>query len=127
MSRLPKNVREGRTIEQAREYVAKYNDQLSALNAVPLVRITSYDHGHDTCGNGTAHYVCSITWPERVVGPVFDIVSTGKRREQVGYGGPNESALWALEKLGFKLDIAFRSKSDDYRGTGVYPILNWSN
>lgn len=125
MKRLPKNVRNGRTIQQCRDYVARYCDQLESIKGIaPLVQVSSFNHGRDICGNGTAHYQCTLVWPLRCVGPTFDIVESGYKREQVGYSGRNEAALWALEKLGFVLDTS-KPANYDYQGTAYYPVLNW--
>lgn len=123
--RLPKHVKAGRTIQKAREYVAKYSDGIASVEgATPLIQINTHNHGRDVCGNGTARYTCTLVWPSRVVGPVFYIVESGSRREQVGYSGANEAALWALGLLGFKLDESQRT-SYDYQGSASYPVLNW--
>lgn len=120
----PKNVKAGRTIEQAREYVSRYSDKLPD-GVVPLITISCYNHGRDVNGNGTSHYVCTLVWPSRVIhGPVFDIVKSGYRREQVGYSGMHESAMYALSLLGFELDTS-KAGSYDYQGKGTYPITNW--
>lgn len=115
---LAKNIREGWTIEQAIEFCKDKNYSGSVS-----VDIDTFNHGCDVNGNGTAHYRVSL-----IIGNScpLHIVQSGARREQVGYSGMNESALYALDKLGYKVDKS-KHGSYDYQGCASYPLTNWSN
>ena len=86
--------------------------------------VDSHDYGRDGFGNSTAHYVCSITldYPERF--ELFNVCESGKRREQVGYGDQNKAAIYKLEKLGYKLELFYRSDNSAYKNTCHYKITN---
>lgn len=118
---IPANIKAGYTVQEAAKVVASQ----SVMTAKSFsVRVISYDHGRDVNGNGTAHYICELTCSQREVGVCFTIVESGKRREQVGYSGQNEAALYALSKLGFEVDTS-KGGSHDYLGTAAYPLLNF--
>lgn len=112
---LAANIRAGVKIEQAREWA---KDKPAPFKVI----VTSHSHGRDVCGNGTAHYLCELVSAE---GHTLAIVESGKRREQVGYSGMNEAALYALGKLGYELDTSKHS-SYDYQGAAVYPLINFA-
>lgn len=115
MKNLPKNVKAGIKIETLRERMR------DVKQTGPIaVEIVSYDHGRDVCGNGTAHYQAFLSGFDAVV----LIVESGKRREQVGYSGMHEGALWALRQLGYMLDTSNHT-SYDYQANATYPIENW--
>ena len=42
----------------------------------------------------------------------------------MSYSGQNEAALYALDKLGFKVDTS-KAGGYDYQGAAVYPLLNF--
>ena len=120
MTYIPKNIKAGLKIEKAREILAAY-----PKDAKVLMRIKSFSNSHDMFGNGTAHYECSIVL-EQADGSRFepcDVVQSGFKREQVGYGGTNEAALYACNKLGYDLDLSNKT-SYDYQGTAYYPVTN---
>lgn len=117
MARLPKNIRTGYTVKDASDFVNTRN-----YCAPFSVRVVSFSHGRDVCGNGTAHYRCQIQ--DGSGRGIIDVVESGKRREQVGYSGYNEAALYALEKLGFEVDTS-KHGSYDCHGTVSYPLLNF--
>ena len=120
MSYIPKNIKAGLKIEKAREILAAYPKDVKVLMCVE-----SFSNSHDMYGNGTAHYECSIII-EQTDGSRFypcNVVQSGSKREQVGYGGANEAALIALNKLGYELDLS-KKTSYDYQGSAEYPITN---
>lgn len=114
---VPANIRAGYTVAEAAKIVAN-----SQYKAPFSVTIASYDHGRDVNGNGTAHYSCLLNDSEGL--SLLRIVKSGKRREQVGYRGANEAALYALEKLGYEVDTS-KLTSYDHQGTAVYPLVNF--
>jgi hypothetical protein len=119
---LAANIRAGYTVTEAAALVS----QTSQKDTRYYVSVTSFDHGRDVYGNGTAHYRCTLierqeSGRERVP---CHIVESGKRREQVGYGSGNDAALYALAKLGYKIDES-RLGSNDYRGTAEYPLIDF--
>ena len=120
MAYIPKNIKAGLKIEKAREILKNYPDNVKVLMCVK-----SFANSRDMYGNGTAHYECSIVL-EQTDGSRFypcDVVQSGSKREQVGYGGTNEAALIALNKLGYELDLS-KKTSYDYQGSAEYPITN---
>ena len=120
MTYIPKNIKAGLKIEKAREILKNY-----PKDAKVLMCIKSFSNGHDMYGNGTAHYDCSIVL-EQADGSQFnpcDVVQSGAKREQVGYNGANEAALYACNKLGYDLDTS-KKTSYDYQETAYYPITN---
>lgn len=117
---LAANIRAGYTAQEASE---------RAINSCYMppfnVEIDTYNHGRDGCGNGTAHYVCYLR--DSNDREILRIVESGKRREQVGYSGQNEAALYALEKLGFEIDknsITWE-RQRDWEKSATYPLLNF--
>jgi hypothetical protein len=119
---LAANIRAGYTVTEAAALVSQTRQKDTRY----YVSVTSFDHGRDVNGNGTAHYCCTLieqqeSGAERAP---CRIVESGNRREQVGYGDGNDSALCALTKLGYKIDES-RLRSDDYLGTAVYPLLDF--
>lgn len=116
---IPANIRAGYTVQEAAKML---NGELTN----PRVQVRTYNHGRDVNGNGTAHYsvfiICDVAGLNECTG--FLLVSSGKRREQVGYSGRNDAALYALSKLGFEVDIS-KCGSYDYQGSAVYPLLNF--
>ena len=119
---IAKNIRAGLKINQAREILKNHMTD----DAEIYISVTSFDHGRDVCGNGTAHYTCEL-FVKKSDGSCYypaKIVESGYRREQVGYSGANEAALNALRNLGYDLDLSKRS-SYDYRGTAFYPLINF--
>lgn len=113
---LPKNVKNGISIEAMREKMKG-----AGFTGKVMVQVNTYGHGRDINGNGTAHYQVHLLGFTRSA----LIVESGARREQVGYSGANEAALWALNKLGYQIDTCEVS-SYDYQGTAYYPVLNWA-
>lgn len=125
-----------------RQYVAKnIREGLKAVDAIELIKaadfntskiiitVDSFNHGRDTCGNGTAHYRCEIKLYNsegyyycKGMFPL-QVVASGARREQVGYSGKNESALYALRQLGYELDTT-GLRNYDYEGYAEYQVLN---
>lgn len=116
---IPKNIRQGMKIETLREVLKNYPEGKVS------VHVETFDHGRDVCGNGTAHYTvyAVITYPNGEMNYPANIVSSGAKREQVGYSGRNEAALYALRMLGYDLDLSL-SGSYDYEGSAYYPITN---
>lgn len=117
---IPKNIRAGLKIEKARELLQNYPKDVKVL-----MEVKSFSNSHDMYGNGTAHYECGLVL-EQPDGSRFDVanvVSSGSKREQVGYSGANESALYALNKLGYDLDLSNKT-SYDYQGAAYYPVTN---
>lgn len=114
---IAKNIREG---WKASEMAARHN--LIGKAAPFKVRISTHSHGRDLYGNGTAHYICELV---TACGATFDIVSSGYRSEQVGYGGMNEAALYALHELGYEVDTS-KHGSYDYHGAAEYPLINFT-
>lgn len=115
---IPKNIRAGLKIEKARELLKNYP------KGDLFVSVCSRDHGRDVNGNGTAHYDCCLILKtaDREYIPA-DIVASGFKREQVGYSGANEAAVYALNQLGYELDLS-KKTSYDYQGSVEYPITN---
>lgn len=121
---MQKHIKNGLKIEDLRERLTALGVNLSEASLT--VEIVSYDHGRDMFGNGTAHFYADLEVTEiKKAGSsrVFRIVESGKRREQVGYSGQNEAALYALDKLGYKLDLG-RPSSYDYQGSAIYKVVN---
>lgn len=120
MTYIPKNIRAGLKIEKAKELLKNYPKDVKIL-----MEVKSFSNSHDMYGNGTAHYECSIVLKQSD-GSCFypcDVVQSGSKREQVGYGGVNEAAVYALNKLGYELDLS-KKTSYDYQGSVEYPITN---
>lgn len=121
---LPANIRAGFTINDARLALANTYHEYGA----PFkVCVCTFGHGRDVNGNGTAHYECHIVATHKTSGKeicFLRAVQSGKRREQVGYGAGNGAALYALEKLGYKLDLS-KAGSYDSHGEACYPVLNF--
>jgi hypothetical protein len=119
---LAANIRAGYTASEAAEVVKHINSSFW------YVRVISLNHGRDVNGNGTAHYNCLLVEgsPNSEEGQHVhvSIVQSGKRREQVGYSGQNEAALYALSKLGFEVDTS-RAGNYDYHDSAVYPLINF--
>lgn len=114
---LAKNIRQGLKLKDALESFKALNN--GTLPESFTVEIDTFQHGHDVNGNGTAHYKVTIRasgWQS------LKIVESGARREQVGYSGRNEAALYALDKLGYKLDLS-KSSSYDYQNCVEYPLI----
>lgn len=118
---LAANIREGVKVERALEIVRNSSPMTAKHFAV---RVNSFDHGRDVNGNGTAHYIVELTCNNGEVCPCFNIVESGKRREQVGYGGYNQAAIYALEQLGYKVDLT-GAGSYDYQGSKIYPLISF--
>lgn len=118
---IPANIRTGCTVQEAASVL---REDSKATNY--RVEITTFDHGRDINGNGTAHYKVQLlcTGKDGHDHYLLTIVESGKRREQVGYSGQNEAALYALYKLGFEVDTS-KAGSYDYQGSAVYPLLNF--
>lgn len=121
---IPVNIRAGYTAQEAAKVIVD-NYKVSKITQYQ-VRVISSAHGRDVCGNGTAHYTVNLQAVDKsgTVHNVLDIVESGKRREQVGYSGQNEAALYALSKLGFEVDTS-KGGSYDYHGEATYPLLNF--
>jgi len=122
MTRLPKNIREGKTLDQCKEMLRSYD--LSGLKI--FIDVNSFNHGRDICGNPTAHYTTSLYLEgESCYTTVCTIVASGSRREQIGYdGGHNEAALYALDKLGFEVEKVGHGGSRVYDSPITYKITN---
>ena len=122
---IPANIRAGFNVKDA---LRVYNDVYASEYGAPFqVCIDSFNHGRDVNGNGTAHYSCHIRATHKTNGReilFMRVVESGKRREQVGYSGKNEAALYALDKLGFEVDTSSKG-SYDYQGEAYYPLLNF--
>lgn len=120
---LAANIRAGYTAQQATDWLAV---NYSPKDLTFRVEITTFNHGRDACGNGTAHYRAQLlcTDPDGQEFRALTIVESGARREQVGHSGQNEAALYALHKLGFEVDTS-KAGSYDYQGGAVYPLLNF--
>lgn len=121
---LAANIRAGYTAQQAADWLAaKYSGkELTSFR----VDVDTFDHGRDVNGNGTAHYKVLLLCNDqdgREFCPLT-VVESGARREQVGYSGQNEAALYALSKLGFEVDTC-KAGAYDYHGGAVYPLLNF--
>jgi len=119
---LAANIRKGYTVKNA----ATMAKTLGAVQPF-AIKITSMSHGRDVNGNGTAHYSCHIVATHKTDGRKIHfmrVVESGKRREQVGYSGKNEAALYALDKLGFKVDTSSKGSYDSH-GEAYYPLLNF--
>lgn len=117
MSYIPKNIREGADISYVRERLEDYRQELYEDSAYVYLAVRTFYCGRDVNGNGTAHYrveLC-IYNPYKIY-TVCSVVSSGKRREQYGYGVDNEAALYALDKLGFEVE-RITDKSVDHRNT----------
>lgn len=116
-----KNIRNGYTAQEAARLVVK-----AGLVGPFLVDIRTYDHGRDVNGNGTAHYLCYLIAHTRAGKETIPltIVESGKRRQQVGYSGQNESALYALKQLGYTVDVS-KGGSYDYEGPKEYPLIGF--
>lgn len=123
------NIRNGIKASEAVEILMSGDFNSSTFDAIRSedfsVTVISYDHSRDMYGNGTAHYSVDFNavkdGKERFL---FTIVESGKRREQVGYSGKNEAALYALDKLGYTVDTSKHS-SRDYEGSASYKLLNF--
>lgn len=88
--------------------------------------VDSYSHGRDINGNGTARYTCSLVKVhDDGTREQIKLLAQSKRRQQVGYSGCNEAALWALSKLGYDVDTS-AAGNDDFRGFAEYPLINFS-
>lgn len=118
---LAANIRAGIKVEKALEIV-RNSSPVTATRF--FVRVDTFNHSRDIYGNGTAHYSVELTCNNGEVCPVFTIVKSGKRREQVGYGGYNQAAIYALERLGYKLDLSVTG-SYDYQGVKIYPLIGF--
>ena len=121
MARLPKNIREGKTVDQVIEYLADKDYPQGKFFA----HVASFDHGLDTCGNRIAHYVVTLRLdcPNDQSFEILSIVESGHRREQIGYGGANQAAKYALQMLGFDIDYS-NENSTDRMWVALYPIKN---
>jgi hypothetical protein len=121
---LAANIRAGYTVQEAAKIIT--DNYKIAKVAGYQVCVISGSHGRDVNGNGTAHYIVHLDAIDKAgtVHNVLRIVESGKRREQVGYSGQNEAALYALSKLGFEVDTS-KAGSYDYPGTAFYPLLNF--
>ena len=117
---IPKNIKEGCSIDGVRECLTHYD----LTNKKVWLYVVSYDHSRDMYGNGTAHYSASlIIESENELYGVCSVVSSGKRREQTGYGGYNEAALRALRLLGFEVERV-SGGCGPYDSPEYYRILN---
>jgi len=116
---IPKNIKAGLPYYEALEIF----EREKAAGDEMLIRVDCYDHGRDMYGNGTAHYIAELYIGQ---GGRHDrlakIVESGSRREQVGYSGAHEAAIYALEKLGYKIDES-KIRSYDYQGEAFYPLM----
>ena len=120
---LPKRIREGVTADQLRERVK--TELKGKRNLTFEMQVNSFDHGRDVNGNGTAHFCCTLyAFQKGNIIKSFHIVESGARREQVGYSGQNEAALYALDKLGFKVDLS-KAGSYDYQTCADYPLVGF--
>lgn len=116
------NIRAGFTAKEAAK-IAAIRESLTDFK----IEVNTLDHGRDVYGNGTAHYKCELIGRSAINDRDYyflTVVQSGKRREQVGYSGQNEAALYALEKLGFQVDTS-KGGSYDYQGAAIYPLLNF--
>lgn len=121
MTYIPKNIKAGLKIEKARELLQNYPKNMNIL-----MEVSSFSSSHDMYGNGTAHYECHIILEHKDDKARLDVacvVQSGSKREQVGYSGANEAALYALNKLGYELDLS-KKTSYDYKETVYYPVTN---
>ncbi|UNY40417.1 hypothetical protein KLEP7_gp79 [Pseudaeromonas phage vB_PpeM_ KLEP7] len=121
MTYIPKNIKVGMKIEKARELLQNYPKNMNIL-----MEVSSFSNSHDVYGNGTAHYECHIILGHKDDKARLDVacvVQSGAKREQVGYSGANEAALYALNKLGYEIDTSNKS-SYDYKETVYYPVTN---
>lgn len=82
-----------------------------------LASTCTYNHGRDIYGNVTAHYTALIY----TTNTTLRLSTYGKKRQQVGYGGENSAAVYAIEKLGFNVDLSNKT-SYDYQGVAVYKV-----
>jgi hypothetical protein len=121
---LAANIRAGYTAQRAAAWLT-VNYPPMDLNSF-RVDVTTFNHGRDACGNGTAHYRAQLlcTGPDGQEFRALTIVESGARREQVGYSGQNGAALYALSKLGFEVDTS-KAGSYDYQDNAVYTLLNF--
>lgn len=121
---LAANIRAGYTAQQADDWLT-VNYSPKDLNSF-RVDVDTFNHGRDVNGNGTAHYRVQLLCKDQDGREycALTIVESGARREQVGYSGQNEAALYALSKLGFEVDTS-KAGSYDYQGDAVYPLLNF--
>lgn len=111
---IPKNVRNGVKAQDAAKLASLYRGPFFA-------NVRSFAHSRDINGNGTAHYTVMLETPDM---GILVIVESGTRREQVGYSGQNEAALYALRQLGYELDLS-KSTCYDWRGEAIYPLVNF--
>lgn len=122
---IPANIRAGFTAKEAAK-IAIVNWASKSLTDF-RIEVETFDHGRDVNGNGTSHYKCELIGYSAINGRDYHfltVVQSGKRREQVGYSGQNEAAMYALEKLGFQVDTS-KGGSYDYQGAAIYPLLNF--
>lgn len=119
---IPANIRAGYTAQEA---VSRKDCTEKGLHNF-CVDVDTFDHGRDVYGNGIARYRVQLVCTDKAGREryLMTIVESGKRREQVGYGGQNEAALYALDKLGYQVDTS-KGGSYDYQGTAVYPLINF--
>ena len=88
------------------------------INMIMTAYIRTTDWSSDQYGNSTSHYRAS--YGRLTSGDYTDVVTSGKRRAQCGYGNVHESALQALYKV-------FGQPPDDHL-TYIYdPRFNITN
>ena len=97
-----KNIREGRDIQNTIELVAERYREMPRDTTVHIV-VDTYDFTLDVCGNSIASYSARIVLESAQYLFSVSIVDNGSRRQQVGYGDTNESAEYALVKLGYNI------------------------
>ena len=122
MAYLPKNIKEGVSLEQSKQKLASY----SLKGKKVWIEVRSFDHGRDSYGNSTAHYTAILFLEDETsYNNVCHVVSSGKRREQIGYDSKNnEAALYALGKLGYELERVGHGGPRSYDSPIAYKITN---
>lgn len=97
--------------------LVKCDDYAARLSMGSLfIRGLIYDYSSDSNGNPTAHYSATLYTAPTAADVLHDsddatawreVCETGKRRQQIGYGNRgDESLLYALEKLGYSVEVA---------------------
>ncbi|WJN64868.1 hypothetical protein Erwinia_phage_Rouille_00112 [Erwinia phage Rouille] len=110
ISKEGKNIREGVTIQKFLNRMGIYCEGLNLQSEIYL-EAREYSQSRDVYGNRTAHYCVTVMIDDKKAGKYyhpFDIVGSGSRRQQVGYGKDNGDITYSLEKLGYPVELVQR-------------------
>ncbi len=110
ISKEGKNIREGVTIQKFLNRMAIYCEGLNPKAEV-FLEAREYSQSRDVYGNRTAHYCVTVMIDDKKAGKYyhpFEIVGSGSRRQQVGYGKDNGDITYSLEKLGYPVELIQR-------------------